>query len=179
MTFLNKALFIATAALVLGYGYHTLRGNEVDFNTQVKPIINKKCMACHGGVKKAGGFSLLFEEEALAKTKSGKPAIVPGDADASAFITCLTTSDPDKRMPKKGDPLSEEEVEILTDWVNQGAKWGKHWAYETVQKPEVPKPSWWEKLTSDSIWAKTDIDYFVEEKSKKEGLKHAPEANRA
>ena len=179
MTFLNKALLIATAALVLGYGYHTLSGNEVDFNTQVKPIINKKCMACHGGVKKAGGFSLLFEEEALAKTKSGKPAIVPGDADASAFITCLTTSDPDKRMPKKGDPLSEEEVEILTDWVNQGAKWGKHWAYETVQKPEVPKPSWWEKLTGDSIWAKTDIDYFVEEKSKKEGLKHAPEANRA
>ena len=52
---------------------------KIDYNTQVKPIINKKCIACHGGVRAKAGFSLLFREEALAPTKSGKPAIIPGD----------------------------------------------------------------------------------------------------
>jgi hypothetical protein len=144
MTFLNKALLATSSLFVLGYGYHTFFSEKVDFNTQVKPILNKKCLSCHGGVKKAGGFSLLFEEEALGKTKSGKPAIIPGDADDSEFITRLRHSDPEKLMPKKGDPLTDEEVQILTDWVNQGAVWGKHWAYKTVEKPAVPTASVWE-----------------------------------
>jgi hypothetical protein len=51
----------------------------VDFNTEVKPIFNKKCITCHGGVRRKAGFSVLFRSEALAKTESGKPAIIPGD----------------------------------------------------------------------------------------------------
>lgn len=179
MTFLNKALLATVSLFVLGYGYHTFFSEKVDFNTQVKPILNKKCLSCHGGVKKAGGFSLLFEEEALGKTKSGKPAIIPGDADDSEFITRLRHSDSEKLMPKKGDPLTDEEVQILTDWVNQGAVWGKHWAYKTVEKPSVPTASVWEKLTGENSWAATDIDRFVEEKSKQEGLKHAKETDKA
>jgi len=177
MTLLNKALFVSTSVLILGYGYHIATQEKVDFNTDVKPIINKKCMSCHGGVKKAGGFSLLFEEEALGKTKSGKHAIIPGDADASEFITRLTHSDPEKFMPKKGAPLTEEEIQVLTDWVNQGAKWGTHWAYKTVEKPEVPKVAWWKFWGDD--WAKTDIDQFVKVKSDEQGLSHASEADKA
>ena len=41
---------------------------SIDFNTQIKPIINKKCISCHGGVKQSAGFSLLFKEEALGNT---------------------------------------------------------------------------------------------------------------
>ena len=52
--------------------YFTSKPQKVDYSTQIKPILNKNCIACHGGVKKQGGFSLLFEEEALGKTKSGK-----------------------------------------------------------------------------------------------------------
>jgi hypothetical protein len=177
MTFFNKALLVTASLFVLGYSYHTFFSEKVDFNTQVKPILNKKCISCHGGVKKAGGFSLLFEEEALGNTKSGKPAIIPGDAEHSEFITRLTHSDPEKFMPKKGTPLTEEEVETLTAWVNQGAKWGKHWAYQTVEKPDVPKNDWWKFW--DKSWAITDIDYFVEQKSKEQHLKHAPEADKA
>ncbi len=177
MTAFNKTLLVTISLLILGYGYHSFFQQKVDFNTQVKPILNKKCMACHGGVKKAGGFSLLFEEEAFGKTKSGKPAIIPGDADNSEFITRLTHSDPEKLMPKKGDPLTEEEIEILTDWVNQGAEWGKHWAYQKVEKPEVPSQSWWKFW--DKPWAATDIDRFVEEKSEEQALTHAKEADKA
>jgi hypothetical protein len=58
--------------------YVSSKQQQVDYSTQIKPILNKNCISCHGGVKKQGGFSLLFQEEALGKTKSGKPAIVPG-----------------------------------------------------------------------------------------------------
>ena len=43
---------------------------SVDFNTQIKPIINKKCISCHGGVKQSAGFSLLFQQEALGNTRN-------------------------------------------------------------------------------------------------------------
>ncbi|MGB5497735.1 MAG: c-type cytochrome domain-containing protein, partial [Maribacter sp.] len=49
---------------------------EVDFSADIKPILNKNCISCHGGVKKNGGFSLLFEEEALSATESGRPSII-------------------------------------------------------------------------------------------------------
>ena len=54
-------------------------GNEesrISFNRDVRPILNDKCLRCHGGVKANGGFSLLFEEEAFGETQSGKKAIV-------------------------------------------------------------------------------------------------------
>lgn len=99
---------------------------EIDFNSQVKPILNKKCISCHGGVKQQGGFSVLFREEALAKTKSGKPAIIPGHPEDSEFIKRLKSNDPEERMPYKHPALNNEEIDILSGWIKQGAKWGNH-----------------------------------------------------
>ncbi|HCL83679.1 MAG TPA: hypothetical protein DIC22_06880, partial [Chitinophagaceae bacterium] len=62
------------------------RQEPVDFTSQVKPILNGHCISCHGGVRQKGGFSLLFRDEALAKVKSGKYAIIPGDPDHSEMI---------------------------------------------------------------------------------------------
>lgn len=141
---------------------------EVDFSTQVKPILNKRCIACHGGVKKQGGLSFLFEGEAKSKAKSGKYAIVEGNAHASEMIRRLTLNDPEERMPFEADPLPKEEIDILTRWINQGAKWGEHWAYQTVEKPEVPD------LGND--WANNEIDRFVAAKAKEKGLQVSKEA---
>ncbi|HVI46444.1 MAG TPA: DUF1553 domain-containing protein [Chitinophaga sp.] len=140
---------------------------RVDFSMEVKPILNRHCISCHGGVKQNGGFSVLFREEALGKTKSGKPAIVPGHPEESEFIRRLTCKDPKERMPQKGEPLTAAEVDILTRWVKQGAEWGQHWAYVPLHPVEVP---------DISISNGNDIDRFVQERLKKEGLKPAPEA---
>ena len=77
----------------------TTTHKPIDFTLEVKPIINKYCITCHGGVRQKGGFSLLFREEALAKTESGKRAIIPGDADNSEMIRRITLNDPEERMP--------------------------------------------------------------------------------
>jgi hypothetical protein len=150
---------------------NVFQNDTISFNEEVRPILNKKCIVCHGGVKKNGGFSLLFEEEAKGKTKSGKPAIVEGDAEHSEFIKRLTDHDPEKRMPKDADPLTDEEIEILTTWVNEGAKWEIHWAFippkTNIEVPQV-----------GDDWAKNDIDKFIYEKLKKEGLTPNKEADK-
>ncbi|GAB4026295.1 hypothetical protein GCM10028773_54890 [Spirosoma koreense] len=158
--------------------------SRVDYNTQIKPLLNKNCIVCHGGVKKASGFSLLFKQEALAPAKSGKPAIVPGDADASEMIRRLTLPDADERMPLDHPPLKPDEIELLRNWIDQGAQWGDHWAYQSVQKPEVPKiGTFWSRLgiaDNDELkWAKNDIDHFVLDKLRQEQLHPSPEADRA
>jgi len=144
--------------------------SAIDFNTQVKPIFNKKCITCHGGVRRKSGFSLLFRSDALAINKSGKPAIIPGDAEHSEMIRRLTLKDPDERMPYKHEPLSEKEISILRKWIKQGAKWGDHWAYVAVKPVEVPGIK--------SGWIKNEIDHFIYEKLQPEKLQPAAEADK-
>ena len=63
----SKKLFYSSAVLiVLAITAVVIYPSDpIDYNTEVKPILNKKCITCHGGVKQEGGFSLLFEEEAF------------------------------------------------------------------------------------------------------------------
>lgn len=156
---------------------------RVDFNTQVKPLLNKNCIACHGGVKKAGGFSVLFRHEAVANTKSGKPAIVPGDADASEMIRRLTLADHTERMPLEAAPLKPEEIDLLRTWIDQGAEWGDHWAYTRIEKPDVPPVgTFWSRLglsqNPEQDWVKNEIDHFVIQKLHEQKLQPSQETDR-
>ncbi|MFI5129913.1 MAG: DUF1553 domain-containing protein [Chitinophagales bacterium] len=135
----------------------------VDFTTEVKPILNKNCIACHGGVRQKGGFSVLFRDEALAKTTSGKYAIIPGDPGHSELIRRITNTDPEERMPYKHDPLSTSDIDILRRWIKEGANWGDHWAYLPVKATPVPR--------SQTGWAKNPVDNFIEQKLEEQQLK--------
>jgi hypothetical protein len=150
----------------------TMHRKPVDFTTQVKPILNRNCITCHGGVRQKGGFSLLFRDEALAATKSGKFAIIPGDPDHSEMIRRITLHDPEDRMPYKHDPLSKEDIDILRRWIKEGAQWGEHWAYVPVKNIAVPE------IKSDAGWAKNPVDHFIEEKLKEQSLKPSAPANK-
>lgn len=87
-------LLLAVAVSVLYFLFYAKP--KIDFNTQVKPIFNKKCIACHGGVKQKGNFSVLFREDALKKTKSGKYALIPGNASGSELIRRVKETDEEK-----------------------------------------------------------------------------------
>ncbi|MFP4339361.1 MAG: DUF1553 domain-containing protein [Cyclobacteriaceae bacterium] len=150
-----------------GFIFH----EKVDFNAEVRPILNKKCITCHGGVKRSGEFSLLFRTDALSPNESGKRAIVPGDVEASEMIHRINHSDPEVRMPPEGEPLAQEEIDILTRWIEQGAYWEDHWAFV---KPEPVDPP---KITSD--WAANDIDRFVLDKLQEKQLTPSARADKA
>lgn len=176
----NKYVLAGLMVTVCLGAWSFIFNDSVDYNTEVKPIINKKCISCHGGVKKKAGFSLLFRSEALAPTESGKPAIIPGDPGASEMIRRLTLHDPEERMPYKEEPLSEEEISILTKWVKQGAKWGDHWAYVPVAAPEVPVQKGWLGLfpSKHKDWVKNEIDWFILDKLRDKDLEPSNEADK-
>lgn len=175
-------IFWIVLILVLGASGFSfiIGGHKVDYSAEVKPILNKKCITCHGGVKRQSGFSLLFRTDALAINKSGKPAIIPGDPDHSEMIRRLTLKDPEERMPYKHPPLTKDEIETLTKWIKQGAEWGNHWAYVPVAEPTVPKvDNWFFGTTGGGDWVKNDIDHFTYEKMREADLKPSPSADKA
>ncbi|SFT87458.1 Planctomycete cytochrome C [Algoriphagus locisalis] len=179
MNKLKITLFLTVAVLITIAGFFFF-GNEreVDFSTEIKPILNKNCITCHGGVKKSGGFSVLFEEEAFATTESGHAAIIPGDPNGSELIKRLTSSDPELRMPYEKEPLSKDEIELLKTWIRQGAKWGKHWAYQTVQKPEEIDTKHTAGLSpNEDAESSNSIDFFVGKKLEEMELNFSPEEN--
>lgn len=171
---------IPLLALALGLLHSCQNQERVDFSTQIKPILNTNCITCHGGVKKNGGFSLLFEEEAFANTRSGKPAIIRGDAANSEFIKRLHEDDLELRMPYEKPKLTEEEIDLLTRWVDQGAEWGQHWAYSLPEKVEVPKQVVEAGFTSKTAsgFIQNDIDHFILARLEENRLQPNPPAEK-
>lgn len=111
----------------------------LSYNAHIRPIFNAKCVSCHGGVKQAGGFGLVFREDALVETSTGKRAIVPGKPGQSELLRRIQHKDPELRMPLDGGPLTKEEVRLIHQWIEEGAQWEEHWAYLPVVRPEVPE----------------------------------------
>ena len=179
LSFLTAAAAVAIAAIYLLR--QDIHSDQISFETQVKPILNKQCLKCHGGVKKSGGLSLISREEALAPAKSGKPSIVPGHPEQSELIRRLVTEDPDERMPHDAPPLSKTDIDILTKWVKQGANWETHWAYKPVEAVKIPGS---DRLlsffgSSNGDWARNDIDRFILHKLQEKNLKPSDEAPKA
>ncbi len=144
----------------------------VSFSRDVLPILSENCFTCHGPDAKVrkGKLRLDVKEEAL---RTNEPVIVPGQSAESEVVIRITTTEADEQMPppKSGRKLSATQIEILKRWIDEGAKWGKHWAFETPLRQEPPK-------TKDERWPRNPIDRFVLAKLEAEGLKPSAEAEK-
>ncbi|MGV3587490.1 MAG: DUF1553 domain-containing protein [Adhaeribacter sp.] len=171
----QKNVFTSALVLILAsvVYFSCIRQPEksVDFNADVRPILNTKCISCHGGVKEKSGFSLFSRADALRKNNSGKPAIIPGDPENSEFIRRLMSKDPEERMPYHAEPLPQAEIDVLKQWIKEGAEWADHWAYIAPKNPKVP--------AGELRAAVNPIDNFVQARLQQEGLKPAPIADKA
>ena len=164
-------IVVSSIILVTVISSYFVSNKKVDFNAEIKPLLNKKCITCHGGVKRQSGFSLLFRSDALSKNKSGKVAIIPFDAGNSEMIKRLYLKDPEERMPYKHPPLNNEEIALLTKWINQGAEWGDHWAYVPVKETPIPNvKKGLFGILGKPEWIKTNVDAFIYEKLQEENL---------
>jgi hypothetical protein len=159
-------LAVSLAAADLG------ASGRVDFNREVRPILNGRCMACHGGVKHAGGISVQFREDILGKGDSEEPCVTPGNPGQSELIRRITTADEEDRMPREKPALTREEVEILTRWVKQGAHWDDPWSFV----PPRPSPT---PAVLTKSWVRNPIDAFVLARLEGAGLGPSAEADRA
>ena len=115
-----------------GLAAATHGSERVEFNRDIRPILTKHCTACHGGVKEAGGISFISRDGATREGESGEHPIVPGKPAESDMLRRILSKDPDEVMPprKSGKTLAPHQVELLKTWIDQGAPWRRHWAFE-------------------------------------------------
>jgi Protein of unknown function (DUF1553)/Protein of unknown function (DUF1549)/Concanavalin A-like lectin/glucanases superfamily/Planctomycete cytochrome C len=148
---------------------------SIDFNRDIRPILSGKCFVCHGPDAPNKKIKLRLDSEAAATADlgNGRRAIVPGNPGASEMVRRITASDESLRMPPTYSDykLTQAEIDLLTEWIKQGAQWQKHWAFIPPRRTELPP-------VKNRSWPKNAIDYFVLERLEREGLEPSPEADR-
>ncbi len=147
----------------------------VNFNKDVRPILSEHCYACHGPSDKVGKGGLRLDKSASAFQKRGDfQAIKPGDAAHSEIFARMVSKDPDEVMPppNSGKPgPTPEQREILRLWVQQGAKYEKHWALIPASMPTIP--------TEAEVGQKlAPIDAFLVQQLRPKNLSYNPEADK-
>lgn len=145
--------------------------HRVDFNRDIRPIFNANCMACHGGVKQASNVSFSYREQVLGKGKSGRPTVVPGNPRASELMARVTSHDPDVRMPLNAAPLTPRQIELLRQWIKEGAEWSDYWAFVPPKPRALP-------AVKQRSWARQPLDRFILARLEKERLAPSPEADK-
>ncbi len=106
------------AALLAG----SVHAAEISFSNQIAPLLSEKCVECHRQAKAKGGYRLdTFEAMGKAGDSDENP-LVAGRPDASALYKLLVTDEDSDRMPKKADPLSKEEIDLVRRWIAEGTR---------------------------------------------------------
>jgi len=150
----------------------------VSYNFHIRPILSDKCFACHGpdANKRAANLRLDMAEYAFApltETK-GAFALVAGKPEESELYKRIISKDTAYLMPSPEShlgALSENEIALIKKWIQQGAKYEKHWAFMSPQKKSLPK-------IKNAEWTKNEIDFFVASALEKIGIEPNEEADK-
>ena len=155
--------------------------DDPTFRDKVAPILELRCLHCHGDATHKGNLSLGTAAAAFKGGDSG-PAVVPGKPDESVLLDMIGGDSPE--MPQKEKPLSKQEVASIRSWIVHGAAWPaglalkdrrfegqQWWAFAPLDHPKVP-------AVPGSSWARNPIDSFILATLARHGLKPSAEADR-
>ena len=150
---------------------------------EVARVFKMRCAGCHGAAQQISGLRLDVREDAMKGGYSG-PVIVPGKSADSKLIHRVTGKPGVLVMPPSGPRLTPAEIDLLTKWIDAGAKWESsgapvqtskakhpHWAFQTITQPAEPR-------TKQSEWARNPVDAFILARLEKEGIAPSPEAEK-
>ncbi|MEK0446174.1 MAG: hypothetical protein RLZZ399_1495 [Verrucomicrobiota bacterium] len=186
-------LFWTLAGAVRGQTEDTLR--EQFFSQKILPIFQEHCFKCHSHASgKSKGGLLLDSGAALLRGSDSGAVVVAHRPAESLLLQVVTSSDPQKQMPPKGERLPESAVRLLESWIESGAAWPENvkvplapeglakrapgriteqdrqwWSFRPVAAPEPPEPAF-------AQTGNHPVDRFIEANLAKEGLEPAPEA---
>ena len=145
---------------------------------EVKPVLAKRCVSCHGALKQKAGLRLDTAANLLQGGKSGR-AIEPKSAPGSLLVERVTSADLSTRMPPEGEPLKPEEVAAIRSWIQSGASAPAgetapavprdHWAFRSLARPGVP----------EAEAGANPIDAFLGTEHRRIGLAARPRAGKA
>lgn len=146
----------------------------IEYEKQILPILADNCFACHGRDEEARATDLRIDsaEEAY-KDHGGLIAISPGSLENSELWLRVTSDDPDLRMPPadSNKTLSAEQIELLGQWIQQGAPYAQHWAFSAPVARELPSSAELQNIQNP-------IDAFIRQRLMDEGLSLSTEADR-
>lgn len=138
---------------------------KIDFGKDIRPLLQKHCVSCHGNKKQESGLRLDRREFARSGGDRGV-AFEAGKSRKSLLIRYIAGLDPDITMPPKGDLLSPRQVGLFLAWIDQGADWpasadperkpADHWAYQPLKRPATPALA-----AAHARQARNPIDHFV------------------
>ncbi len=148
---------------------------KIDFNRDVRPILSDTCFKCHGPDEQQRQANLRLDDtEGLFVDRGGYRIIVPGNAAQSKLYQKISSTDDSFRMPPtySGRSLTPSQIEVIKEWIDQGAKWEMLWSFVAPKRPPVP-------VVKEKSWPRNPIDSFVLARLESEGLNHSPQADKA
>ena len=157
-----------------------------EYHKSIQPLLAAKCVKCHGPEKQKGGLRLDDKSAAFKGGDSEMSAIAPGHSAESRLVQLVTSTDNDERMPPEGEgePLTEEQIDLLRHWIDAGAHWPdadstsakpgrmemvvtdedrNHWSFRPWQNISPPE-------VMDKAWVRTPVDQFIRHAQEVKGL---------
>jgi mono/diheme cytochrome c family protein len=171
-TFIGAALLSCLAAA--GAAQRPAGEGSVDFSRDILPVLSDNCFQCHGPDEKARKAKLRLDtKEGAFRVKDGKTVIVPGKSAESELISRINSRDPEALMPppESHHKLTPRQIDLIRRWVDEGAKWARHWAFKPIEAPKPPR-------VKNSRWPVNDIDRWILARLEREGLEPSPTADR-
>ncbi|MBM79524.1 MAG: hypothetical protein CMJ78_02885 [Planctomycetaceae bacterium] len=153
---------------------------DVDFSRQVAPVLRKHCLRCHHSDVNKGGFAVSSKRRLHAGGDSGDDAIVPGDPDKSPLLQRILSRDESDQMPPTGPRVTQENVELIRQWIKAGANTPKDaplfqivgrglWSLQPLAKPDA---------SASQGWATNEVDIFIKRKLDAAKLSHSTPADK-
>ena len=150
----------------------------ISFNAHIRPLMSNTCFVCHGPAAEENPSELRLDsfEAATGEAPSGEgKALVPGDPENSTVAQRIFSEDPALQMPPEEfrHQLTDRDKAIFRKWIEQGAKYQRHWAYAPLEVPELPQ------IAARSLESGNEIDAFIAARLAAEGLQPSPSADKA
>lgn len=169
MWWTGGSIFVSVCLAVSPLG----AAERVDFRRDILPILSDKCFHCHGPDAETRAADLRLDtKDGLYRRHDDVTVVAPGKSAESELIRRIVSTDTDEMMPPPAAnrALTAAQKELLKRWVDEGAPWGVHWAFQSPTRPTPP--------TVDGVWSRNEIDHFIAAGLHKAGLTPAAEATK-
>lgn len=148
---------------------------KIEFNRDIRPILSNKCYYCHGPDENNRQADLRLDtREGAIRSLGSYAAIVPGDSASSELLVRVGLDDDDEVMPPpeaKKERLTPAEIAKLKLWIDQGAEYQGHWAFEPLSREAPP-------VTKNATWPRNEIDQYILARLEHDNIQPSPEADR-
>lgn len=135
--------------------------DKINFSRDILPLLSENCFQCHGPdeANREAGLRLDKHDAAITKLESGRAAVVPGKSENSELFQRIVSSDADVKMPPpdSGKKLTDAQIGLIKKWIDSGAEWSGHWAFQPPKPPMNP-------TATPGLRANNPIDQFVNAK---------------